>query len=185
MRYRLKTLILLTLILPILLAWAYQSFFQADPTRPPPSHILMQLESKFGLIKPTMSELEVLETLGLQKYSHFLNSHCNYAMGGGGYNHKIYELGEEGYQLEFRDFMGNQPECILHKPNKPSAITTQVSQSVDMQPFFDSLRAEEKKKGTNGRMIKQALHKSLSGSNYLRKVTCHSPERFKQCAELT
>jgi len=109
-----------------------------------PSSILQQLELRFQEIQPTMGEADVLETLRLDTCSKYLANHHSFQMGGGGYNHKIYVLNPDGHVLEFRDFMGNFPACILHLPGNRNVKTAEIGELVsDMAGFFEYMNPRD------------------------------------------
>lgn len=101
-----------------------------------PRDILSALELRFKEIQPTMCELAVLEALDLNEYKTYLSDHYTFQMTGGGSNHKIFGLGSSGHQLEFRDFMGNFPECILHLPEKRDAMAVEIGERVSEMAGF-------------------------------------------------
>ena len=42
----------------------------------------------------------------------------------------------KGIDLEFRDFMGNFPECLLHLPGAAAPKTIGISETVSEMPGF-------------------------------------------------
>ena len=133
MRYKLQTFLAITLAVPVLLAWAYLAFF--PHTLSLPKDVLEKLEKRFDQMQNPLGESDVLKSLQLDKHPEYLQNNFEFMMGGGGYNHKMYTLSPEGHRLEFRDFMGNIPECILHLPAaKPKTIG--INETVSEMPGY-------------------------------------------------
>ena len=130
-----ETLLLLALIAPIAIAWFYQTYIDFDDAVLP-DRVLGKLEVRFDQLQPAMDESEVLQTLRLHRYKKYLASNHSFMMTGGGHNLKVYVLSPEGHRLEFRDFMGNSPCCILHLPGRPEAKSAPIGQLVSQMSGF-------------------------------------------------
>lgn len=102
-----------------------------------PSGVLDSLEARFLDIQPTMQEDDVLTTLGLERFKYFLKNNCRFQMDGAGGNHKTYALDESGHELEFYDFLGINPTCILHAPGKRTVASAKIGQRIAEMAGFD------------------------------------------------
>ena len=101
----------------------------------PPISVLTKLPQRFKNIKPDMGEADVFKMLGLDQYSDYLSMCYKFQMGGGGSNHKTYLL-PGGQQLEFRDWMGNNPECLLYVPGMSESISAKIGEQVTNMAGF-------------------------------------------------
>ena len=134
MRYKLQTFLAVTLVAPILIAWAYLACFPRKPSLP--KQVVEKLEKRFDGMQNPIGESDVLKALKLDLYPEYLQDNFEFMMGGGGCDHKIYTLSPEGHRLEFRDFMGNFPECLLHLPGAAAPKTIGISETVSEMPGF-------------------------------------------------
>ena len=101
-----------------------------------PSGVLDSLQARFSAIQPTMQEDDVLTTLGLERFKYVLKNNYRFQMDGAGGNRKTYALDESGHELEFYDFLGNNPKCILHTPGKRAVASAQIGQRItEMEGF--------------------------------------------------
>ena len=103
-----------------------------------PSGVLDTLQARFLDIQPTMREDDVLSALGLDRFNYFLQNNYHFQMDGAGGNHKTYALDDEsGYQLEFYDFMGRNPKCMLHAAGVQQVTSAPIGQRVTDMAGFD------------------------------------------------
>lgn len=101
-----------------------------------PTSVLESLALKFSDIQQTMTEDQVLSVLELDGFRSYLEKHYRFQLNGGGGNRKTYTLDASGYELEFYDFFGNNPICILHVPGKREIATARIGQVVpEMEGF--------------------------------------------------